>query len=38
MVEGGDMDYGHDGKLLVCDAAGTFLVDNRWVLIFAYLS
>lgn len=31
MVEGGDMDYGHDGKLLVCDATGTHLVDNRWV-------
>jgi hypothetical protein len=29
MVEGGDMDYGHDGKLLVCDTTGTYLVDNR---------
>jgi hypothetical protein len=23
------MDFGHDGKLLVCDATGTYLVDNR---------
>jgi len=29
VVEGDNMDYGVDGKLLVCDRTGTFLVDNR---------
>lgn len=29
MVDGRDMDFGHDGKLLVCDGTGTYLVDNR---------
>lgn len=29
LVEGEAMDFGRGGRLLVCDATGTYLVDNR---------
>lgn len=29
LAEGGAMDYGGKGRLLVCDSSGTFLVENR---------
>jgi hypothetical protein len=30
LVLGRNHDFGADGKLLVCDAAGTYLVDIRY--------